>query len=783
MKKLKEIGLVLVAAIVVVFSTSFDHANNELLSKVLNRLTAFGSVKPTQKVYVHYDKPAYITNEVVNLNAYILEGPSMQLSKEGILYLELLDPSNRPVDQQKLKYLNGRVSGTIQLADTLNSGQYYICAYTNWMKNFDNGLLFKKPIRVYSEKKQDYYSSPDPGTKLDVQFFPEGGNLILNIPSKVAISIKDEAGNGVQASGLLLNDQDTSSVSFETDRNGVGVFSIKPKKDVRHFVKIKGAGTDYVLPELKESGHVIQVENSAGDVKVTVRNRSAKGGKLLLVAQAGNRIYFSAEGNSRSRGFVAYMPKKDLPTGLIQLVLINEEEKMVSERLIYVDERQLDPVQLDIKKEVVKTREKVEIQLNGDPSLLSLSVNDSLSSIEGMWSYLLFTSEIPQYIDRAQDYLKKTPASRQALDNFLLTQKWVRFDWNDLLANGTKSPEFYLETDMNIKGQLVNINGDVLPNFDIALSVPEDLVTYQAKSDSVGRVDAYLFEYIGGKQIFVQPFKEFDLWNQVTLKVESDFIEHQPMKVVREEFTDEKTKSAVQSLYDTQRIIDAYNIKFREDSTSFSIAPKALIEDNYEALYSDEVVLAEYIDFPNMREVFREIVPEVQIPLNSNNIRVFSKEMSDSFKGPPLFFVDGVPTNNIEYILDINPADVSSIGTISIFKNLDHFGHAGKYGVIAINSKKGRQLKNIPQPPNIFYSSGLSMSSKYYYPSYRQEKNSRVPDFRSVMYWDPYIEIGSRRKTLVDFYVSDESGEYQIAVQGISRDGVPFYLTRTLSVN
>jgi len=52
-----------------------------------------------------------------------------------------------------------------------------------------------------------------------------------------------------------------------------------------------------------------------------------------------------------------------------------------------------------------------------------------------------------------------------------------------------------------------------------------------------------------------------------------------------------------------------------------------------------------------------------------------------------------------------------------------------------------------------------------------EQKNSRVPDFRNLLYWSPDIKIDGGEKKAVSFYTSDLEGRYLMKIQGISSDG------------
>jgi uncharacterized protein YfaS (alpha-2-macroglobulin family) len=58
-------------------------------------------------------------------------------------------------------------------------------------------------------------------------------------------------------------------------------------------------------------------------------------------------------------------------------------------------------------------------------------------------------------------------------------------------------------------------------------------------------------------------------------------------------------------------------------------------------------------------------------------------------------------------------------------------------------------------------------------PDYSNESSrlNRKPDFRSVLYWNPFIETDNTGNATLEFYTSDLEGEYVVVVNAIARNG------------
>jgi hypothetical protein len=83
-----------------------------------------------------------------------------------------------------------------------------------------------------------------------------------------------------------------------------------------------------------------------------------------------------------------------------------------------------------------------------------------------------------------------------------------------------------------------------------------------------------------------------------------------------------------------------------------------------------------------------------------------------------------------------------------------------------INFKKSEPIKN------------------YYNQSYSLEVDefSRIPDYRSLLFWKPHVVIDKNNYEF-EFFTSDVEGEYEIMLNGFTSYGKPITLTKTFSVS
>lgn len=144
------------------------------------RLEVQKNLYPQEKIYLHMDKPHYVSGEKVWFRSYLVDAFSLIPKTESrYMYVELVSPANTVVDRIKIRRDKETFSGYLQLADTLAEGNYTICAYTMLMCSASENYFFKKNIYVSNPLLQ--------ALSFEAGFeYNETGNKV-----KVKLSLKD----------------------------------------------------------------------------------------------------------------------------------------------------------------------------------------------------------------------------------------------------------------------------------------------------------------------------------------------------------------------------------------------------------------------------------------------------------------------------------------------------------------------------------------------------------------------------------------------------------------
>ena len=128
-----------------------------------------------------------------------------------------------------------------------------------------------------------------------------------------------------------------------------------------------------------------------------------------------------------------------------------------------------------------------------------------------------------------------------------------------------------------------------------------------------------------------------------------------------------------------------------------------------------------------------------------------------------------------EFLSSINPRDVESIEVLKSGAFSSIYGARGGGGVLIINTKRGERNNNYQSySPGVtsFKPQGYYKSKEFYAPNYENPAiNSKIPDLRTTIYWNPNVVSDSTGRASIEFFNADGTGNYKATVEGINING------------
>lgn len=184
-------------------------------------------------------------------------------------------------------------------------------------------------------------------------------------------------------------------------------------------------------------------------------------------------------------------------------------------------------------------------------------------------------------------------------------------------------------------------------------------------------------------------------------------------------------------------------------------------------------ILDEYTRFTRMDEVVIEFIPSLRFR-KIDNKRILSVLMDESATftiGNSLVLLDGIPILNHDIIYNYDPLLVYKI---DVYKNRFDFADQFFDGIVSFTTyKSDYPTLKVDEQTQMFDYEGTQLNRLFYAPGYlnEEERKIRIPDYRHTLLWQPIVETAELTNIRIPFTTSDLTGEFQVVVEGLTRDG------------
>jgi TonB-dependent SusC/RagA subfamily outer membrane receptor len=786
----------------------FCQIENAVLKNAVSKLKTLTVDHITEKAYLHFDHPYpyYVAGDVVYFKAYVTMGEVHEPSTiSGLLHVDLINKNDVLMQSIMLPLNNGIGWGDFTLPDTLQKGSYRIRAYTNWMRNEKQPYFFDQYISVSSINNVDRIAEAvNQGSQPNLQFFPEGGNLVTDIHSKVAFKALGPDGLGINVKGVVFDNENKAVAKITSSHLGMGIFDFIPEEGRTYKARVTFAnGTQSVvdLPAIESKGITLDVNN----------NNPSK----LSVEIIANRAYYK-ENQNKDLNMVIYSPGKvrtynfkldnevlgldlplsDLPTGILQVTLLSETGEPMNERLAFVQNPDQLNLSVSTNKPSFAKRENVQLNLNaknkdGNPvnGYFSVSVVDESKvlvdedSENSILSYILLTSDLKGYIEKPNYYFANvTKETKANLDALMLTQGYRRFVWKQLLNdNTTATTGFTPEKHIDIAGTLKTKAGEPIINSNIILIEKVGGRTLIQQTDAQGKFRFANVDFLSDTRFLIK-MQSSSGKNAAVLTLDEPAAGPviTPGNLIEAKYN--ANADILASLQNNQGpgFVTASNESTKVLLQNDKGVEPIRKENNYRSTKlggagnADQVIRAEQImPGPSLSEDLKGIARGIDftngVPFLQNSMEVTAGMMGTS---PMLIIEDGTVGSNID---DVNPSDVE---TVEILKgpNASIYGVRGAAGVMIINTKQTGTQTTISREmaPGIFSISpkGFYKAREFYSPVYdAAQPVNNLPDQRTTIYWKPDVTTDASGNASFNYFNADGTGSYRVVVEGIDGKG------------
>lgn len=758
---------------------------------------------------------AYLFNKVITVGNQIDKQVAVNVNFSGggtaqspvIARVQFLDAQGKPLADKRVNWhveashedtgkgrvntdANGYANITLPAASPL--------ALSSSILFTEIDLDAKKPINSFSLRVAS--------SGKDVQFFPEGGDLIAGVPSKVAVKAVKANGLGLDFKGTVVDNEGKSVSTFESQHLGMGLLLVQPEVGKTYKANITfadGSQATYNLPRILQSGINISAVNSDPEnlnVKITASEAYFKANQnklYYIVAQCGGFIKYAAQARLQNQVYQAVIPKSKFGTGILQITLFGDNALPIGERLVFIQRPDLMTLNITSDKPQYTRRAPVKLTVSAKNGTAPTEAGLSVSVIDEkkvpvdedaettILTSLLLTSDLRGYVERPNYYFRsKEPKAQADLDILMMTQGYRRFSYRDIVAGRMPKINVMPETGITISGTLRNNTGLPIFKGNVRLLIPDKNFSADAVTDAEG-----VFRF---NNVMVNDS------TKVTLNARNNVNANGLMIMV--DGQKDAAPSRIVNMPDERMNIDSllkpyldnskkeYDSKhlLREVVIKSTVQPQRPRHQEYAALTglsmeADHVINGDRFKGCNF---FVQCLASSALGVTYLDQKFYvTRSYNQGDKREMAIFIDGLQVDAIA-LQTLSSNDVESV---EVFMNDGLSGinrRDNSNGVLVINKKKVPkgtkmtmdQIRELLPPPYImsYTPRGYNMVREFYSPKYEVGKPSTVGiDLRSTIYWNPKVNTDKTTgNATLQYYNADGNGAtYRVVVEGIDKQG------------
>ncbi|TVR70708.1 MAG: hypothetical protein EA408_10885, partial [Marinilabiliales bacterium] len=486
------------------------------------KLQEFTSFAAPQKIYIHQNKNHYGAGDILWFSVYLMDG-SLHVpdTVKTNVYVDLISSSGTLMGTRILLAENGFAEGDFNLARNIPDGNYRIRAYTDWMKNFGEEFYYSSYFYIRNSSYADIVPRAEAranrrfnrnldnlGETGSIVFFPEGGRMVEGVQGRVAFRAFDGLGNGLDATGEVIDESSGVVATFNTDQMGTGRFEITPAAGSRYTARVSfgdGRPQEFGLPEPLAEGIALRVDQGDDYLRVSVNSTYSESSpsyseEVVLVAHVRGSAVTGQVAALQDGIAAVNFPLESFKTGVAHITAFTPGMVPLAERLVFINHDDALVFYPEMGRQEVGDREYYVLGIDvtdkdGNPveGSFSLSVVHTEAGMPEMnrniLSELLMNSDLPGLKGATYNYLDPGRDLVESLDNIMMTYGWRRFMWEDVLAGNMPDIEHEPSSSLAVSGRAIDPSQNRgLPNFPVQLEVSgKDNGVFETKTDNQGR--------------------------------------------------------------------------------------------------------------------------------------------------------------------------------------------------------------------------------------------------------------------------------------------------------
>jgi len=299
-------------------------------------------------------------------------------------------------------------------------------------------------LKISDSRNLNYCRSFHVNTeKLKVRFYAEGRNFVAGTPLKIGFHVTNAAGQPVPVTGEVTGDDGQLIAQTATLVPGFGFFSLlaEPGNNYRfHVTSDLGDGQLFDLPAFEKTGFALSVPKTDSlYVHANLVFTDGKAHPVNLLATRGSRLIWASTLNINGAGRVR-IPRQDFPDGLCLLSAFDQDEKLIGERLLFLDQPGDLQLSAAVGRQSVKPGQDLDLEISSpgmkDASgVMVVSVSASVKNMDdatGFSPCFAVSSLLENRIPGLRALMRNGSFPGSSLNYLLISNRLKNYSWSSV---------------------------------------------------------------------------------------------------------------------------------------------------------------------------------------------------------------------------------------------------------------------------------------------------------------------------------------------------------------
>lgn len=756
----------------------------------------FGYSQLSEKIHFQTDKDIYLPGETVWFKCFVFFANKPSTASTNIV-IGIYGNDGLLIQKKKFPLIDGTCAGEFVLPDSINSSYLRLMA-----KTINSINPFQKTVAIYR-----------PGKAIEIPYQEGSNEMSVNILSEnttVAPSINNHFllyaqrnGKGEEIVAGIYNQQHLFVDSVFTNQYGYANFQLTPKpgehyyaewkndKGISHKTELPQVGSQYISLHSEQSKNLLYYN-------IQIANNWVDNETLTVQLINGMDTLYKASIQTKSqKQITGSIPLDSLQKGLAYLQLLNNSNQLLQQKPVLLQSPKFLPVIRHTGKSFSpKGKNIVEIS-STDLAVydLSLSITDiqfssneyNHSIYDDLWSakangfelynaLSLNESKYIQNVISAFSNLRIIAPAKQIQDNYL--------QWNIEQKDHSPLPNAAIASiilaDKQGKKQFLSL----APENEYIFSLQNVLLFDSAK----------LYYSILNSKPTTEKLKISSTGVQIDIP---EKIAALPTKLVDQNFSSNNNSVKLPYSLPNENYIKKPTL-FNDVQTMQAVVvnskkvnpvTKRLIEleDRYTSGLSKGMARGyqlNVIDDPNAEmavDLFSFLSTRLGMfirgQLGSRALE-FMRGATSGDAAIPVLFVDDTESSwdileryqakDLAYVKAIPGIVITPTGTSTS-------------GVLYVYTRKGKDIKGNENVGMVAVKvKGYDSSKEFTLPNYNDDNSIKQTDYRSTLYWNPFINTEGGNTVKIEYFNNDISTRHLLVLKGCDADGFPFEIRQIL---